>query len=145
MQAFHFRLEKVLDWYRRQHELEERRFAACLAALAETQRAIAALQAERLEVEREVLSRTSIAARELAALVFYRLRVKKRELELNETRTRCEAGVREQRARLQAAERRVRLVEKLRERRLSDHDYAEARELEELAADAYFSKWATRG
>jgi hypothetical protein len=45
---------------------------------------------------------------------------------------------------LRAAERRLRLVEKLRERRLSEYTYAESRELEELASGAFFSKRAAR-
>jgi hypothetical protein len=52
--------------------------------------------------------------------------------------------VQAQSVKLQAAERRVRLLEKLRERRVAEYTYAETRELEELASDAYFAKWAAR-
>jgi hypothetical protein len=38
----------------------------------------------------------------------------------------------------------VRLLEKLRQRRVDEYTYAEARELEELASDAFFAKWAAR-
>jgi hypothetical protein len=38
----------------------------------------------------------------------------------------------------------VRSLEKLRERRVAEHVYAETRELEELASDAFFAKWAAR-
>ncbi len=144
MQAFRFRLEKVLEWYTRQYEQEERRLTICLAALAEAKVAIASLLAERVSTERDVLSRASIAAQELAALSLYRIGAKKRELELNAVRDRCAADVEAQRIKLQAAERRVRLLEKLRERRVAEYTYAETRELEELAQDAYFSKWAAR-
>ena len=144
MQSFRFRLAKVLEWYTRLYQEEEVRFGACLAALAESQKAIAALQAERLTIDHEMVTRKSIAASELMALELYHLGAKKRELDLNELRERCESAVREQRAKLQAAERRVRLLEKLRERRLAEHAYAETKELEELAADAFFAKWASQ-
>ncbi len=144
MQTFRFRLAKVLEWYTRQYDLEERRMTACLAALADAKAAIAALLAERLSVERDVISRKSIPARDFAALGLYRLGAKKRELELNGVRERCEADVEAQRLKLQAAERRVRLIEKLRERRVAEYVYAETRELEELASDAFFAKWASR-
>ena len=144
MKAFRFRLEKVLEWYTRQYELEERRLTTLLAALADAKAAIAALLAERLSVEREMFSRPSIPANEFAALGLYRLGAKRRELELNEARERRQAEVEAQRLKLRAAERRLRLVEKLRERRLTEYTYAESRELEELASDAYFSKWAAR-
>lgn len=144
MQTFRFRLAKVLEWYTRQYELEERRMTVCLAALADVKTAIAALLAERLSVERDVISRISIPAREFAALGLYRLGAKKRELDLNVARERCETEVEAQRLKLQAAERRVRLIEKLRERRVAEYVYAETRELEELASDAFFAKWAAR-
>jgi flagellar export protein FliJ len=144
MQNFRFRLAKVFEWYTHQYEEEERRFSACLAALEGACQAILALQAERLAIERDVLSRESIPAPDLLALGLYRLGARKRELELIEVRLRCEQAVAAQRLKLQAAERRVRLLEKLRDRRLEEHTYAEARELEELASDAYFAKWAGR-
>jgi flagellar export protein FliJ len=144
MQTFRFRLEKVLEWYTRQYELEERRLTVCLAAFAEAKAGIASLQAERIATERDVLSRTAIAAHDLWALSVYRIGAKKRELELNAIRDRRGADVDAQRIKLRAAERRVRLLEKLRERRMAEYTYAETRELEELAQDAYFAKWAAR-
>jgi len=144
MQAFRFRLAKVLEWYTRQYELEERRLTACLAALTDAKAAIAALVAERLAVERDMLARKTIPAPDFAAFGRYRLGARKRELELNGVRERREAELEAQRLKLKAAERRVRLVEKLRERRVAEYTYAETRELEELASDAFFAKWAAR-
>jgi flagellar export protein FliJ len=144
MQAFRFRLAKVLEWYVRQYEEEELRFGACVAALAEAQKSISALLAERVAVDAEMVARKSMFARDLLALDLYHLGVKKRELELNDLRDRCESALREQRERLQAAQRRVRLLEKLKERRQSEYVYAETRELDELAADAFFAKWAAK-
>jgi hypothetical protein len=144
MQTFRFRLEKVLEWYTRQYEEEERRLTVCLAALAEAKVAIAALLAERVTIERDMLALTSIPASEFVALSLYRLGAKKRELELNAVRDRCQAEVEAQRVRLRAVELKVRMIEKLRERRVTEYTSAETRELEELASDAYFSKWAAR-
>lgn len=144
MQAFRFRLERVLEWYTRQYEVEERRLSTCLAALADAKAALEALLEERRRVERDLLERKAIPAPDFAALGLYRLGFRKREADLIEVRDRCQADVDAQRVRLQAAERRVRLVEKLRERRVAEYTYAETRELEELASDAFFSKWAAR-
>jgi flagellar export protein FliJ len=144
MPAFRFRLEKVLEWYTHQYELEERRFTVCMAALTAAKQALAALQAERITIEQDVVSRAAIPGRDFAALGLYRLGAKKREVDLQAALDQCEADVIAQRLRLQAAERRVRLLEKLRERRLTEHVYAETRELQELAADAFFAKWAAR-
>ena len=144
MRTFRFRLERVLEWYTRQYEEEERRFAVCLAALADARKAIAALEAERLSIERDVISRIAIPARDFVALGLYRLGARKRGLELNAVRDAREGAVQAQRVRLQTAQRRVRSLEKLRERRVAEHVYAETRELEELASDAFFAKWAAR-
>lgn len=144
MQTFRFRLEKVLEWYTRQYEAEERRLTVCLAALAEAKMAIAALLAERQTIERDMLALALIPASDLAALSLYRLGAKQRELDLNVTRDRCEAEADAQRVRLRAVERKLRMLEKLRQRRVTEYTYAETRELEELASDAYFSKWAAR-
>src|ERR1035438_6745442 len=97
MQAFRFRLEKVLDWYGRQCQLEEGRFALCLAALAGAQKAIVRLEAERLGIERDLISRSSIPSRDFAALGLYRLRATQQAAELHFERDRCETSVREQR------------------------------------------------
>jgi hypothetical protein len=144
MQKFRFRLEKVHEWYKRLHEEEERRFMAFLANLAAARKAILDHQNERATVERDTISRDTIPARDMVALNLYRLGSRKREAELNIARDRCQAEVEAQRVKLRSAERRVRLLEKLRDRRLEEHTQAEAKELEELASDAYFAKWAAR-
>jgi hypothetical protein len=144
MQPFRFRLEKVSEWYTRLYQEEERRFTACLAALADARKAIAAHQAQRAAVERDIVSRAAIPAHDMVALHLYRLGARKREAELNVVRERCQAAVEGQRVKLRAAERRVRQLEKLRDRRFEEHTQAEAKELEELASDAYFAKWAAK-
>jgi flagellar export protein FliJ len=144
MKTFRFRLEKVLEWYTRQYELEERRLTVLLAALADARQAIASLAAERLAIESDMVSRKAIPAREFVALGLYRLGARKREVELKAVRERCEADAAAQRLKLREAERRVRLLEKLRQRRVAEYAYAESRELEELASDAFFAKWATK-
>jgi flagellar biosynthesis chaperone FliJ len=142
MKTFRFRLEKVLEWYTRQYELEERRLTILLAALADARTAIASLAAERLSIESDMVSRKAIPACDFVALGLYRLGARKREVELNVVRERCEGEVAAQRLKLREAERRVRLLEKLRQRRVAEYVYAESRELEELASDAFFAKWA---
>jgi len=141
MPSFEFRLRRVLEWYQTQCRLEENRLTMCLAALNKVRDSIARLRAESLNIEREVISRPSIAGRDLASLGLYRFRVKILAAEMEQERIRCEGAVKDQTAAVQAAQRRLRLVEKLRERRLHEFLYAEDRALETLAAEAYLSKW----
>jgi hypothetical protein len=144
MQAFQFTLNKVLDWYDNQRQVEERHLTTSIVALTGVQEALARLDAERLAIARQMISRNTILARDLAALGLYRLGAKKHELELNLERERREIAVREQRIKVQAAQRRVRLLEKLRERQQTEHEYALGRDLEKMVSDAYMSKWSSR-
>ena len=141
MTGFQFRLSRVLEWYQTQYELEENRLAMCMTALHKTLERIAHLQAETLRTEREVIEGGSITGRELAALGLYRLRSKIEAAELEQERQRRSRDADAQLKLVQAAQQRLRLVEKLRERRLAEYVYAENQELENLAAEAFNSKW----
>ena len=142
MQPFHFPLERVLLWYRKQAQLEEVRLAASVLTLNRAQEAVDRLRAERLAVRRSVISTAGISTQELAALASYVRGVNGRESELVLDLQKQELSVQAQRQRVQAARSRVQLLEHLRERRVSEHSYAVDRELESLAADSYMSKWS---
>ncbi|HTQ57527.1 MAG TPA: hypothetical protein VMI94_23820 [Bryobacteraceae bacterium] len=141
MPTFEFRLRRVLEWYQTQCRLEENRLTLCLGALSHIQERIARFRADNLRIEREVMSSALIAAHDLAALGFYRLRAKIQAAEMEHEESRRQTDVKDQMAVVRAAQRRLRLVEKLRERQLAEHLYVEDRALENLAAENYLSKW----
>jgi flagellar export protein FliJ len=142
MQRFQFRLDRVLDWRRKQYAMEETRLAACLVQVREAERKMEALRAERAAIDRELLNRAAIPAADFLNLGRYRLRAAKEELELAEERRQRLQAAAEQRARLQQAQRRVRLLEKMRERRLDEYTVEGARELDEAAAEAFLVRWS---
>ena len=142
MHRFRFRLDRVLDWRRKQCEVEENRLAACLAAVQETERKIEALRAERASIDRELLNRPAIPAADFLNLGRYRLRAGKEEADLGEERRQRMQAAADQRLRVQQAQQRVRLLEKMRDRRLAEYDIDVARELEEAAAEAYLARWS---
>ena len=142
MQRFQFRLDRVLDWRRKQCEVEESRLAACLAVAQDTERRIEALRAERTAIDRELLSRPAIPAADFLNLSRYRLRAGKEELDLGEERRQRMQAAAEQRVRVLQAQRRVKLLEKMRDRRLAEYDIAAARELEQAAAEAFLVRWS---
>jgi len=141
MGAFRFRLESVLDWYRKQCELEKERLTACLTELHESREALRQLEAERSAIEQDILHRTSLPGADLVALALYRLRFTHRHMEIEEEIRRREIAVAEQTAKYAAAQRRQKLVEQLRERRHSEFVYAENRELETLAGESFLGQW----
>jgi len=141
MPAFRFRLAKALDWYREQCKIEEGRLANCVAALSAATECVARLEAERLAVDRETIAQASIAGCELAALGLYRLGAAEAAARLEEERRQRSSAVDRQRVVVQAARRRLKLLEKLRERRLAEHVQAEEREMENSAAESFLAKW----
>lgn len=143
MQPFRFSLEHVLSWNRKLAETEESRFQSCLAGLRKVQEAIAELKAERIVVEQGVVHNAKIPAQDLAALGPYRIRVATQEANLNSEQRRRQHALDEQREKLVTSQRRVKLLEKLRERRLAEHVYRTDKELEETAAEAYAARFIT--
>src|SRR3954462_12260938 len=127
MTSFRFRLERVLDFYRDLCAIEERQLAGCLSALNDVRESIAKLQAERTSIDRDFAARETIGARELVSLGLYRLRASHLAAELHQQSDCRQAEVDAQRATVQEARRRVRLVENLRQRRHSEHVYEENR------------------
>jgi regulator of protease activity HflC (stomatin/prohibitin superfamily) len=141
MRSFKFRLERVLDWYGNQFQLEQARLATAMVSLHAIQHSIARFHAECLSVERDIIGRRDIPGRDFPALGLYRLRARKLEHEFSQELQRREQAMRDQMQRVQEAQRRVRLVEKLRERRQAEHRYLEEKEIETLAAEAFLARW----
>jgi hypothetical protein len=137
MAPFRFRLARVLSWYGKQCDLEESRLHVRAAAVLETAGQIARLQAARAALENEMIRSAAPRPPDLTALELYRDRSKRDEVLLQKEFLQRQRALAEQRAVLEAARRRFRLLEKLRERRLSEHVYEADKELEELAADAF--------
>jgi hypothetical protein len=75
----------------------------------------------------------------LLALSRYRRRALQDERRLAAERIRCQRERDAQLVVVQSARRRVRLIEKIRERKLTEYTVEADRELEELAADAFRS------
>jgi hypothetical protein len=139
MAAFKFRLARVLGWYRKQGQLAEDRLRAAMAELTRTEEATQQLRESREKVERSIVEAESVEASDLAALHGYREGSRREELALEQTRAGIKKCIVDHRSRVTALRTRIRLLEKLRDRRLGEHILAEERELEELAADAFRS------
>ena len=141
MKAFQFRLQRVLQL----RETEVKREEARLEQLYTERR--------RLESERDALAasveRMSAAVRgqqflhpsDLVALDHYKEHVKKELVRFAEKLAAQEAEIEKQRARVIAARARVKLLEKLREKRHEEWEIGRERELEELAADFSAAQW----
>ncbi len=141
MNAFRFRMEKVLEWRRLQLEQEEARFRQQAAALSALDRSRAELEAAGIRAEVEVREFRPLAGADLRALGAYRVDVRRRETRLADQRLECtrELAVRQQA--LLEAQRRCRLLERLKERRLAEWRKGLDRELQEVASESFLARW----
>jgi flagellar export protein FliJ len=117
-----------------------------LATLAESSsRAGFELENHKKEVlarQMELIQSPNVRAFELAALGSFTSRAKKREVQLGEICQAANKSLESQRKVVQAAQQRLQLLEKLRDRRFEEYRYRENRELEELASESYLAAFA---
>jgi flagellar export protein FliJ len=144
VKSFHFPLEKVLEWRRTQLELEEANFRKQMAALAELDRQAAEIEASGKRTEALVRAWNPVAGGDLEALDRFRQHVKTRELEMQVPRQDARRRLAAQQQVMLEARRRLRLLEKLKERRRAEWQAACAKELEEMASESFLARWAGR-
>ena len=144
MKAFHFPLEKALDWRRVQLELEEVRYKQQVGSLADLDRQRAEVEAAGIRTEIQVREWRPIAAGDLTALGDYRLYIKARESAIARQRFEAAQKLAEQQQLMLEARRRCRLLERLKERRLAEWTAERDHEVEEIAAESYLARWSRR-
>ena len=142
MKSFRFPLEKALELRRTQLELEETKHKRQIAAVAAIDRRKAEIEASGIRAEVEVRQWTPIDSGDLAALGNYRLKVKAEEAALARHRADAAQKLAAQHKEMLEARRRCRLLERLKERRLTEWTAERDKELDEVAAESYLARWA---
>jgi hypothetical protein len=142
MKSFRFPLEKALGWRRLQLELEEARHKQQAAVLAGLDRERAEIEAAGIRAEIEVREWRPIAAGDLTALGNFRLHVKSQESGIARRRFEAAQKLAEQQKAMLEARRRCRLLERLKERRLTEWTAERDHELEEIAAESFMARWS---
>ena len=144
MKAFQFPLEKALDWRRVQLALEEARYKQQVASLAGLDRQRAEVEASGIRAEIQVREWSPVVAGDLSALGNFRLYVKSQESEIARRRFQAAQKLAEQQKLMLEARRRCRLLERLKDRRLTEWTAGRDREVEEIAAESYLARWRRR-
>src|SRR6266540_1106954 len=141
MQRFHFALAKVLDFRRRQLELEEAKFEALHSERRALESESSRLEGEVLETRGSLMVTGFAESQDLVAADLY-LRHLSAEKKRHASRV-AEWQVRasKQQQAVVEARRRVRLFEKLEERQLREWKTAADREQENLAAELFLARW----
>jgi len=141
MTSFRFRLQKVLEWRRTELELEEIQYRRQVAALAELDRQRAELEQSGRTAEHLVRTWNPLAGGELEALGDFRLSVRHKQQQMVAPRDECHKQLERQQGLMLEARRRLRLLERLKERQMAEWRGARDKELEELASESYLAKW----
>lgn len=141
MEPYRFSLARVLDWRRRQQQIEEEALAALLAERHALDRARLDAEREASRLRAEPREDGSHVASELAAAADYRQVLRRRSAQLLRQREQCGSRIAAQRERLLEARRRVRLLERLEAAQRRQWEAAFAREQETLATDLYLARW----
>ena len=115
-----------------------------VAVLAEIDRERAELDATGQRTEAEVRQFTRIDGGDLSALGSFRLQVKARTRALAGKSVECQKELAVRQAALVEVRRRCRLLDRLKERRLTEWKSAAEKELEQLAADSHLAQWTRR-
>ncbi len=141
MKAFRFQLGRVLDLRAAQLDREENALKELFAERKRQEQVLADLRAEWLRSGRSLTLESRIDGSELSALGAYRGHLRDREQGLRRQREEHDARIAGQRGRVLEARKRVRLLEKLRDRRRSSWEHELGRELEALAGEAFLARW----
>ena len=141
MKSFHFPLERVLDWRRTELEQAETRFKQQAAALADLDRQRAEMEAADIRVEIQVRAWRPVWGGDLAALGAFRLQIQRRGEALHARRTECKKELDQRQKAMMEARRRLRLLERMKERRMAEWRAACEQELEQQAAESYLAQW----
>jgi len=141
MSGFAFRLEKVLEWRKTQLELQEVEYRRELENLAAIDRKRVQIEAAGQDAERVVRAWNPVCGDDLAALATFRTHVRNQELELLAPRAQCVQQVEAQQGRMLEARRRLRLLERLKERQRAEWQSGRDREIEAVASESYLAQW----
>ena len=141
MKAFHFQFDRVREWRAQQFEMEKGQLQKLFGERNRLEARRHSLDRERLEEGRRVLGAGSAVAEELVALDAYTRWVKDEARRLLEAEAATTQRIGAQQQRVAEASRRVELLDRLKQKRLSEWRFEFDREQESLAGELYLAKW----
>ena len=141
MHRFQFRLGSVLGWRAVELELEEGRLELLFTERRRRDAEALALEVRSRESAQLITART-LDGQQLAALSYHRHYLEREGARMAAQRADCAKRIAAQQQRVVEAERKVRLLERLKERRLAEWNLEFNREMEALASETFLSKWA---
>jgi len=140
MKNFRFQLDSLLRLRARELETEEMRLATLRADLTRLERDIRQTVEESQNTSHAVASGTSSGA-ELGQLQHYRNALARKLKGMVKEQSACQFRIEQQQRKVVEANRRKRLIERLKERRLAEWTAEVEKEFQQLAEETYLSSW----
>lgn len=140
MKTFEFRLQRILEFRRQQAEVERARLRKLLARLFQFEEEARALQDKAVEARRDAEQQPVQTGADFLALARFEEFVVRRTGFIGDQKQQLQPLVERQRAATTEAERNVKLLERLRERKLKEWTAARDKELDEIAADSHLAR-----
>ncbi len=141
MKKFTFPLGRVMDWRDTQARIEESNLERLYADLRGIDARKAMLQKQRTEAQTALLKTTSVTGAELSTLDSFRRFTLAEHTRLEKLRAECSGKIVAQIQVVASKRRDVRLLERLKQQRLTTWKHEYAREIDAQADEAYLAKW----
>jgi len=141
MKKFQFPLEKLRAWRKKQLEAEEARLESLFRSLADCQRRNRELAEWEQQETAAVIRAGTLGAKELEALENFRSHLVSLLNALNEEARGIVAGIEKQRQAVIEAQRKVELLENLKQEKLSAWRAELNREEEAMVAELVVARW----
>jgi flagellar export protein FliJ len=145
MKAFEFRLQRVADYRQQQLDLEKNRLQNLAGQMQRLEDERESLERQRKDAERNVAGRgENLTGEDVMALASFHEYVTRRSKEIQRQKTELAAKIEKQRTVVVEAERRVKLLDRLKDRKLQEWKASSDRELDDLAADSHLARLAAQ-
>jgi flagellar export protein FliJ len=141
MGAFHFPLDRVMRWRGIEFSLEQAKLKRLGQEQIRLQMQAAALGAEKSKLSTSLVTLPDPRGEDLRSMVSYGASLKRRAEKLTELRVKLDRELAAQKKKYNEAKQRLQLLEELRERKLTEWRYEQAKELEELASESFLAGW----
>ena len=141
MKKFAFRLDRVLGWRHTQAGVEEAKLERLYAERGAIDAAHRNLLVERAQAEAALRARDHVTGQDVAALDAFQRHVVAESARLTEARAGCERRIAAQQQVLTVKRRDVKLLEKLKQQRLTSWSKELEREITEQAEESHLAKW----
>jgi flagellar export protein FliJ len=142
MKAFEFRLERIAEYRRQEAELSRNQLQILLAEANRLEVERGRIQTELDQARLDLIGRADLSGEDLSALAHYQSHVARLLRDLDRKRIDVNNRISKQRSVVLEADRKVKLLDRLKDRKFQEWRAASDREIDELAADSHMAKLA---